>query len=58
MSHPHSEHHAAPAAGSDARAAFLGLVIGAVVLFGVLYTIVRLTAARYAHEKPAAEATH
>ncbi len=58
MSHPHSEHHAPHAGGSDARAAFLGLVIGAVVIFGILYSIVRLTAARYAREKPAAEATH
>ena len=33
---------------ADARAAFMGLIIGAIVLFGVLYTIVRLTNARYA----------
>jgi hypothetical protein len=45
----HSDHKA------DARAAFLGLILGAVVLFGILYTIVRLTNAKYArHAEPAA----
>jgi len=39
------------------KAAFLGLIIGAIVLFGILRTIVALTNAHYAHEKPAAEAT-
>jgi len=43
--------------GSDAKAAFLGLIIGAIVLFGIVRTIVALTNAKYAHEKPAAEAT-
>ena len=43
--------------GSDARAAFLGLIIGAIVLFGIIRTIVALTNAKYANEKPAAEAT-
>jgi hypothetical protein len=43
--------------GSDAKAAFLGLIIGAIVLFGILRTIVALTHAHYAHERPAAEAT-
>jgi hypothetical protein len=39
----------------DARAAFLGLILGAVILFSILYTIVRLTNARYArHAEPAA----
>lgn len=38
----HNDHKA------DARAAFMGLIIGGLVLFGVLYTIVRLTNARYA----------
>jgi hypothetical protein len=33
---------------ADARAAFLGLILGAIVLLGVLYTIVRLTNASYA----------
>ena len=43
--------------GSDTKAAFFGLIIGAIVLFGILRTIVALTNAKYAHEKPAAEAT-
>jgi hypothetical protein len=50
MSAP-SPHHE-----SDAKAAFLGLLLGAIVLFGIVFSIVRLTNARYAHEKPAAEA--
>ena len=33
---------------ADARAAFMGLVIGAIVLFGVLRTIVYLTNQKYA----------
>lgn len=44
--------------GSDMKAAFLGLVLGAIVLFGIIYTIVQLTNAKYAHEKPAAASTH
>ncbi len=44
--------------GSDMGAAFAGLILGAIVLFGIIYGIVRLTNARYAGEKPAAEATH
>jgi hypothetical protein len=43
--------------GSDTKAAFLGLIFGVVVLFGIVRTIVALTNAKYAHEKPAAEAT-
>ena len=53
-----NDHHdEAPTFGSDTRAAFLGLIIGAIVLFGIVRTIVYLTNARYAAEKPAAEAT-
>ena len=33
---------------SDARAAFMGLIIGAIVLFGVMRTIVYLTNQKYA----------
>jgi hypothetical protein len=40
---------------ADARAAFMGLILGAIVLLGVLYTIVRLTNARYASHS---EQTH
>jgi hypothetical protein len=43
--------------GSDTRAAFMGLIIGAIVLFGIMRTIVALTNAKYSHEKPAAAAT-
>jgi hypothetical protein len=53
MAHDHDHH----SHGSDARAAFMGLIIGAIVLFGILRTIVALTNARYAHERPSAEAT-
>ena len=49
-SHDHSH-------SSDARAAFTGLIVGAIVLFGILRTIVYLTNARYSHERPAAETT-
>jgi hypothetical protein len=52
-----ADHHDSTAHGSDMKAAFLGLIIGAIVLFGILRTIVALTNAHYAHEKPAAEAT-
>jgi hypothetical protein len=56
MAHDQTPHHDAPA-GSDRKAAFLGLIIGAIVLFGVLRTIVSLTNAKYSNEKPAAGAT-
>ena len=51
------EQHDTHASGTDAKAAFLGLILGAIVIFGILRTIVALTNAKYAHEKPAAEAT-
>jgi hypothetical protein len=54
MAHDHHDSHSH---GSDAKAAFLGLILGAIVLFGILRTIVALTNAKYAKEKPAAEAT-
>jgi hypothetical protein len=43
---------------ADARAAFLGLIIGAIVLFGIMYTIVRLTNAKYAGHSEAPAAQH
>ena len=49
--------HEAHTFGSDTRAAFMGLIIGAIVLFGIVRTIVYLTNAKYTHEKPAATAT-
>lgn len=54
--HTHGD-HITHTHGSDMKAAFLGLVLGAIVLFGILFTIVRLTNAKYAHEKPAAGST-
>jgi hypothetical protein len=42
--------------GTDARAAFVGLIVGAIVIFGILRTIVGVTNAKYNSEKPAAEA--
>ena len=45
----------------DKPAGYLGLIIGAVVLFVVLFGIVKMTNARYANEhgtKAAATATH
>lgn len=50
----HHEHHEH---GSDTKAAFLGLVLGAVAIFVILSTIVYLTSQRYAHEQPAAESS-
>ena len=43
--------------GHDTRAAFLGLILGAIVLFGIIRTIIYLTNARYAGERPAAGTT-
>jgi len=43
---------------ADARAAFMGLILGAIVLGGILYTIVRLTNARYASHSEVPAATH
>ncbi len=57
MAHDTQHDAHAQTQGSDMKAAFLGLIIGAIVLFGVLRTIVALTNAKYANEKPAAEAT-
>jgi len=42
---------------ADARAAFMGLILGAIVLLGILYTIVRLTNAKYAGHAEAPAAT-
>ena len=53
-----TSHHDEHAHGSDMKAAFLGLVLGAVALLVILSTIVYLTSQRYAHEQPAAQATH
>lgn len=42
---------------SDAKAAFTGLIVGAIIIFGIIRTIVYLTNAKYTHEKPVAEST-
>ncbi len=49
MSHDHK---------ADARAAFMGLIFGAIFLFGALYTIVHLTNAKYASHSESASAQH
>jgi len=42
----------------DRRAAFTGLIVGAIALIVVVVAIVKLTNAKFAsHEKPVAEAT-
>lgn len=53
-----TDKHDAPTFGPDAKAAFFGLIIGALVLFGILRAIVGMTNAKYANERPAAEAPH
>jgi hypothetical protein len=42
---------------SDAKAAFLGLIIGAIVLFIIVRGIVYLTNAKYSGEKSHVEST-
>jgi hypothetical protein len=53
----HEQQSEAPTYGPDTKAAFLGLIIGAIVLFGIVRTIVALTNAKYSREAPAAEST-
>lgn len=43
---------------TDKRAAFIGLVVTAVLLFLVAFTIVQLTNSHYANEKAAAGTSH
>ena len=43
---------------ADARAALLGLILGAIVLLGIMYTIVRLTNAKYAGHSEATATQH
>lgn len=52
-----ADHNDSHSHGSDMKAAFLGLIIGAIVLFAIVRTIVAMTNAKYAHEQPAAAAT-
>jgi hypothetical protein len=53
-----TDKHDAPTFGPDVKAAFFGLIIGAIVLFGILRAIVGMTNAKYTNERPAAEAPH
>ena len=53
MSHDQNTHTET----TDAKAAFTGLIVGAIILFGIVRTIVYFTNAHYVGEKPAAEAT-
>ena len=53
MSHDHAHHdHKA-----DARAAFTGLLVGAIVLFAILFTIVELTNKKFEGHRAGAEAS-
>ena len=52
-----NEHHdAAPSGGPDTRPAYTGLILGAIVLFALLYSIVVVTNKHYetAETPPAA----
>ena len=50
MAHDHTteSHSASHTFGADTRAAFLGLILGAIAVFAVVRTIVALTNAHYA----------
>ena len=56
MAHDHDTQVQSHTTGTDTKAAFMGLIIGAIVLFGIVRTIVYFTNARYVAEK-AAETT-
>jgi hypothetical protein len=43
----HTVHDAPPRHGPDAGAAFAGLIVGAIVLFSLLFSIVHITNAHY-----------
>jgi hypothetical protein len=58
MSAQHDKTHAAaPTFGTDTKAAFLGLALGALVLLGIVVSIVKFTNQLYSHESPAAGET-
>lgn len=55
MAHDHAAHNQAHDHKADARAAFMGLIFGAIALLGICYTIVRFTAKKFeGHAAPAA----
>ena len=41
----------------DRKAAFAGMIIGAIALFSILLTVVKFTNQNFARKEPAAEAT-
>ena len=51
----HDTHHDH---GSDKKAAYTGLIVGLIALLIMCVTIVKLTNAKYASHKTAAESTH
>jgi hypothetical protein len=57
--HAHHVHHVP---GADQRPAFMGLIVGGIALFAILYGVVKFTNAQFAGEghgeagRPAAEA--
>ncbi len=53
----HDTHAADHTYGPDTKAAFTGLIIGAIVIFAIVRTIVYLTNKHYQGEKTHAEAT-
>jgi hypothetical protein len=57
MTHPH-ETHAHHDHKADARAAFMGLIFGAIAILIIMYGIVRWTNARFAGHKATPAAQH
>ena len=59
MAHDHAAlHHQAHDHKADARAAYMGLIFGAIALLGIVYTIVHFTAKKFeGHAEPAAAQT-
>ena len=58
MAHDHAAHdHVPHDHKADARAAYMGLIFGAIALLGICYTIVHFTAKKFeGHAPPAATA--
>ena len=56
--HPPAAYVARAAHGRDSGAAFIGLVVGMVLLLALVGTVVTLTNRHYANEKPAAGESH
>ena len=59
MAHDHAApHHQPHDHKADARAAYMGLILGAIALLGMCYTIVHFTAKKFeGHAAPAAQTT-